>query len=92
VEALFVAGLSALIALLVAGTVRRWRWTFWVVLVAFGFGILRVAASLLQLGGLIGATGPAWYEALQGAIGGAQFAIALAMWAGYRKGGAWANF
>jgi hypothetical protein len=92
IEAMFLAGLSALIVLLAAGTVRCWRWTFWLVLIAFLFGILRVPASILQLIGLMPATGPAWYETLQGAIGVVQFVIALAMLAGYRKGGAWADF
>ena len=92
VEASFVVALSALIALLVAGVLRRWRWTFWLILVAFLFGVLRIPASLLQLAGMIPAGGPAWYEALQGAIGAVQVLIALAMFAGYRRAGVWGEF
>lgn len=89
VEASFLILLSALIALLVLGVIRRWRWTFWLVLGAFFFGALRVPASALQIAGMIPASGPTWYEALQGAIGAGQFVIAIVMFAGYRKAGVW---
>jgi hypothetical protein len=92
IKASFLIALSALIALLVVGAVRRWRWTFWLVLVAFFFGVLRLPPSVLQLAGILPASGPTWYEALQGAIGVVQFLIALAMFAGYRKAGIWGEF
>jgi len=92
VEVLFLASLSTFLILLGVGVLRRWRWTFWLILIAFLFGILRVPASVLQLNGLLPATGPGWYEIVQGTIGGVQFAIALAMLAGYRKAGPWADF
>jgi hypothetical protein len=92
IEAAFLIALSALIALLVIGVFRRWRWTFWLVLIAFFFGVLRVPASALQLVGIMPATGPTWYEAMQGAIGVVQFLIALAMFVGYRKAGVWGKF
>jgi hypothetical protein len=91
-ETLFLIALSALIALLVVGVFRSWRWTFWLVLVAFLFGVLRLPASALQLAGMIPASGPTWYEALQGVIGAVQFLIAIAMFAGYRKAGVWGDF
>ncbi|HEY8816512.1 MAG TPA: hypothetical protein VIP57_15600 [Candidatus Dormibacteraeota bacterium] len=74
------------------GIVRRWRWAFWLIMVAFLFGVLRLPASALQLAGLMPATGPNWYEALQGIIGLVQFLIALAMFSGYRKAGVWGAF
>lgn len=92
IEVGFLVALSALIALLVIGVLRRWRWAFWLILVAFLFGVLRLPASALQLVGLMSATGPIWYEALQGAIGVAQFLIALAMLSGYKKAGVWGAF
>jgi len=57
-EALFLVALTALIALLVLGVLRRWRWAFWLILVAFFFGVLRLPASILQLIGMMPATGP----------------------------------
>ena len=89
--ALFLAALTVLIAVLVLGVVRRWRWAFWLILVAFLFGVLRVPVSIAQLAGLLPASAPSWYEVLQGVIGLAQFVIALAMLSGYRRAGLWGD-
>jgi hypothetical protein len=88
----FLIAISAFIALLAVGVLRRWRWMFWLVLVAFLAGILRLLASALQLMNVLPAGGPRWYVALQAAIGVIQFLIGLAMIAGYRKRGAWGAF
>jgi len=92
IEGSFLIALSALISFLVVGVFRRWQWTFWLVLIAFFFGVLRLPASALQLAGMMPASGPTWYEALQGVIGVVQFLIAIAMVAGYRKAGIWGDF
>lgn len=91
-ELAFLVALSAFIALLGVGVVRRWRWTFWLVLVAFLAGPLRVPASVLELFGVLPSMGPTWYVLLQAAIGLVQFAIGLAMLAGFRKAGPWGAF
>ncbi len=91
-EAGFLVGLTALIALLSVGVLRRWRWIFWLVLVAFLAGALRIPVAVLQLTGVMAASTPRWYVALQGVIGVAQFAIGLAMLAGYRRAGPWGAF
>jgi hypothetical protein len=88
----FLISISALIALLGIGVLKKWRWMFWLILVAFLFGVVRVLASALQLMNLLPGGGPAWYVALQAAIGMAQFMIALAMIAGYRKAGVWGAY
>ena len=88
----FLVAISVLIAILVIAVLKRWRWAFWLVLVAFLFGILRVAASALQLMNVLPTGSPAWYVLLQGAIGVAQLMIALAMIAGYRRAGVWGAF
>jgi hypothetical protein len=85
----FLAAISGFIALLGVGVVGRWRWTFWLVLVAFLFGVLRVPVAILQLTGILAADGPTWYVAFQGLLGVLQFAIGLAMVAGYRRAGVW---
>ena len=92
IEASLLIALSALIAVLVVGVLRRWRWTFWLVLIAFLFGVLRLPASALQLVGMMPASGPTRYEVLQGEIGVVQFLIAIATLAGYRKAGVWGEF
>ena len=89
----FLAALSTFLSLLGVGVVRRWRWTFWLVLVAFVLGgVLRVPVSILELVGVLPAETPAWYALLQALIGVVQFAIGLAMLAGYRRAGVWGNF
>jgi len=85
----FLTALSGFIALLAVGVLRRWRWAFWLILVAFLFGVLRVPVAVLQLTGVLAANGPTWYLLFQGLLGLAQFAIGLAMVAGYRRAGAW---
>jgi hypothetical protein len=84
--------LTALFAVLSTGVLRSWRWTFWLILVVFLAGIVRVPAAALQLAGLVPSQGPAWYVVLQAVVGLIQFGIALAMLAGYRKTGVWGAF
>ena len=91
-ELTFLMALTALLVLLTIGTVRRWRWLFWLVLVAFLAGILRLPASVLQLTGVLPSAMPVWYVLLQAGIGVVQFLIGLAMIAGYRRSGAWGAF
>jgi threonine/homoserine/homoserine lactone efflux protein len=89
VEIVFVVVLTAFIVLLLIGTLRRWRWTFWLILIAFLFGVLRIPVAVLQLSGQVTPDGPPWYVILQGVIGGLQVLIALAMVRGYRRSGIW---
>ena len=89
----FLAALSAFLALLGVGVVRRLRWTFWLVLVAFVLGgVVRVPVSVLEFVGVLPAEAPAWYVLLQALIGVVQFAIGLAMLVGYRRAGVWGSF
>ena len=89
---LFLVAISVFIAFLGIGVIRRWRWTFWLILVAFVFGPLRVVVSALALGGVLPADGPTWYALYQALLGVMQFAIALLMLAGYRRAGTWGAF
>jgi hypothetical protein len=91
-EVTFLAVLTGFLGLLTVGVLRRWRWTFWLVLVAFLAGVLRVPVAVLQLTGVLAADVPTWYVAFQGVIGLAQVAIGLAMLAGYRRAGVWGSF
>ena len=85
----FLAALTGFIALLTIGVVRRWRWMFWLILVAFLLGVLRVPVAILQLSGVLAARDPTWYVIFQGLLGVVQFAIGLAMVASYRRAGVW---
>ena len=90
-EAAEVLALTALLMLLSVGIVRGWRWLFWVILIAFLAGILRVPAAALELAGKIPKQGPAWYVVLTAIVGMIQFIIALVMAAAYRRSGVWGN-
>jgi len=88
-ELLFLVALSAFILFVSVGVVCRWRWAFWLLLVAFLSGVLRVPASLLELGGWIPAAGPSWYVVFQALIGAAQFVIGLVLLIEFRRYGVW---
>ena len=89
----FLTMLSIFLTLLGVGVVRRWRWTFWLVLVAFLIGgVLRVPASILQLREMLPTDFPTWYLMLQALIGVVQVAIGLLMVVGYRRDGVWGSF
>jgi hypothetical protein len=85
----FLVALLAFIGVLAVGVLRRWRWIFWLILVAFLAGVLRVPVAVLQLTGVLDADTPAWYVGFQGLIGLAQLAIGLAMLASWRRAGVW---
>ena len=91
-EVAFLAALSIFLVIVGTGVVRRWRWMFWLILVAFLAGLVRVPVSALELAGTIPLQGPAWYAVLQGVIGAVQFVIGIAMLMGYRRNGVWGNF
>jgi len=74
------------------GVVRRWRWLFWLLLLAFAAGALRVPVAALQLSGRITPQGPDWYVVLQAAIGAVQVGMAYLMYLGYRRSGPWGAF
>ena len=91
-EVAFLIALSGLLVLLGTGVIRGWRWTFWLILVAFLAGILRGFASGLELAGALPSHDPAWYLTFQAAVGLVQFAISVLMVIGYREGGLWGTF
>ncbi len=83
--------LNALLSVLSVGIVRGWRWTFWLILVVFLAGILRVPTAVLELSGKISTQAPAWYVGLTAMVGLIQFCIAVAMLLGYRRAGIWGD-
>ena len=91
VEVVFVVAITTLIVLLSVGVLRRWRWTFWLILIAFLFGVLRIPVAVLQLSGQMRPEGPPWYVIVQGVTGVMQVLIAVAMILGYRRSGVWGS-
>ena len=92
VDLVLLVALSGLLALLGLAVVRRWRWAFWLILVAFFAGLLRVPAAALELTGHLSTDDPTWYIVLQAVIGVIQFLIATAMFLGFRRSGVWGEF
>ena len=88
----FALALLALLTVLTIGVLKRWRWAFWLILVAFAAGIVRIPVAVMQLSGRMAPEGPDWYVVVQGAIGVIQVALAAAMFAGYRRAGPWGSF
>jgi hypothetical protein len=84
--------LTVLLTLLSAGVVRGWRWTFWLILIVFVAGIRTVPIAALELTGRLSRQGPTWYVLFTAVVGLAQFGIALAMLAGWRKSGIWGDW
>ncbi len=88
----FLVTLLAFLAVLGVGVVRRWRWLFWLLLLAFGVGVVRVPLAVLQLSGEMAPEGPDWYVVVQGISGVVQVGLACAMFVGYRRAGPWGAF
>jgi hypothetical protein len=88
----FLGAIALLLFVLVIATLRRWRWAFWLLMVAMAAGILRLPAFGLQLLGISPLDVPIWYATLQAFLGLVQVGIAVLMFAGYRRHGAWGAF
>jgi predicted MFS family arabinose efflux permease len=87
---LFLLGILVFIAVVILGVVRHWRWLFWVLLVAFGFMVLEVPATILQLIGVVPSLFPVWYSLCR--MGVSVIAVIIAVWMIqiYRQYGVWA--
>jgi hypothetical protein len=80
VEILFVVALTAFIVLLSIGVLRRSRWTFWLILIAFPVpGCCASPWPYCRYSGQMRPDGPPGTSFLQGVIGLVQVLIALAM-------------
>jgi len=90
-EVFTVLVLTVLLVLLSTGVVLGWRWAFWLILVVFFAGILRIPAAALELTGKIPTKAPGWYVGLTAFVGFTQFCIAVAMLLGYRRAGIWGD-
>jgi hypothetical protein len=58
---LFLVGILAVIALLILGVARHWRWVFWLMLVAFAGSALQTPVTLLQVTDVLPTADPLWY-------------------------------
>ena len=91
-ELAFLGVLVALAAVISLGVWRRWRWLFWLIVLAFLAGVLRLPATVVELHSVAPKRGPDWYLVLQAAVGVVQFVIGVLLIRGYRKAGTWGAF
>ncbi len=87
---LFLVGVLALIAVLLVGLRRQWRWVFWGILLAFSAAVLDIPVTLLQLVGVVPNLFPVWYSLYRMGIACVQVVIAVWMWRIYARHGTWA--
>jgi hypothetical protein len=87
---LFLIGILIFIAILIVGVVRHWRWLFWLILIAFGFSILEIPATILQLTGVVSGNLPLWYSLSRTGVALIEVVIAVWMVHIYRQYGVWA--
>jgi len=87
---LFLIGILVFVAVLIVGVVQHWRWLFWLLLVAFGFMILEIPATILQLTGVLPTLFPVWYSLCRMGVAMIAFVIAIRMFHIYRHYGVWA--
>jgi hypothetical protein len=86
---LFLIALLTLITVMIVGVLRRWRWLFWLLLLANSFSILEVPATILQLNGVLPNPYPAWYSLYRMSIAVIQVGIAIWMVRILYKYGVW---
>jgi hypothetical protein len=88
---LLLVGIGGFLAIVMIGILRRWRWVFWLVLVAFGGMILDIPATILQLMGILPSLFPVWYSLCR--MGASLVAVGIAVWMVliYRHYGVWAR-
>ena len=75
---LFLVAILAFISVLIYGVLLHWRWLFWLLLIANGFSILEVPATILQFSGVIPDPYPVWYSLYR--LGIALIQVAIAIW------------
>jgi len=87
---LLIVGILVFIAIVIVGVLLHWRWLFWLLLIAFGFSVLNIPATILQLTGVIPGTFPVWYSLYRMGIAIIEVGIASWMISIYRHYGVWA--
>lgn len=89
---LVLGGIVLVITLTIIGVLRHWRWLFWLLLIAFGFSVLEIPATLLIWAGvlppLLGPL-PLWYGVSRMVVAMIEEGIAVWMFLLYRRAGVW---
>jgi len=88
---LFLVGILAMIALLILGVMRHWRWVFWLMLIAFAGSALHIPVTLVQIAGVLPTADPLWYDLFRMGVAVVELALAVWMIHIYRHEGVWAK-
>lgn len=83
----FMAAILIFVGVLAFGIVRRWRWLFWLILIAFSASALQIPAAALELAGIVPNVAPPWYIVARGLVACVQVVIAVSMVRLYRRCG-----
>ena len=86
---LFLLLVLGFLAVLAVGVVRRWRWLWPLLLLAFTASALEIPAIALELAGVLPLTVPAWYAVLRMLVSAGLVGIAVWMWRVQRACGPW---
>jgi hypothetical protein len=88
---LLLVGVGGFLAIVMIGVLRRWRWVFWLVLVATGSMILDIPATILQVMGILPSLFPLWYSLCR--MGASLMAVGIFVWMlqTYRRHVVWAT-
>jgi hypothetical protein len=89
IATLFMVAILAFITLLSIGVMRRWRWLFWLLLIAFAASIIQIPVTLLQIAGVLPAEYPLWYTLFRLFIAFVELCLAMWMVQIYRREGVW---
>ena len=87
----FCAAILLFIAVLIVGVVRRWRWLFALLTLAFTISALQVPAGALELARVLPDPFPAWYTIYRSAVALAEAALGIWLLVAWRRWGVWAE-
>jgi hypothetical protein len=89
---LLLVAILAIISVGIIGVACRWRWLFWLLLLAFGFSILEIPVTvlLLMVGSSMLDSTPFWYTISRMAVSLLEVGLAVWMIQVYRHYGVWA--
>jgi hypothetical protein len=87
----FCAAILLFIAVLIVGVVRRWRWLYWLLALAFTISALQVPAGALELARVLPDPFPAWYTVYRSVVALAEAALGVWLLVVWRRWGVWAE-
>lgn len=89
---LVLGAIVLVIMLAIIGVLCHWRWLFWLLLIAFGFSVLEIPATLLTWTGILPpflGPLPLWYSVCRMAVAVIEEGLAVWMLLIYRRAGVW---